>query len=403
VLAALVVAACGSNSKSSAGPNSGSSGNAPKGDPVVIGVVLSLTGPAASIGQSTLAGINVEVDRINAQGGMLGRPVKIETRDDGSDAQKAGLAGRELLNLPNIVAIVPSDLSTNALAILPLATEKKVLSVTPAVAPDVFDTSKFPYSFSITFPSKANTDAVLHLAKKEGKKAIGIVSTDDAAGHDFVNKVNDLAGSQGLNVVGSEVFSNTAKDVTAQLQQLRDKKADALVAYAPGTAIGVLMKGLENLAWDVDVLGTVATITGDVSKLVPSSVASQLKAVTSRVAARTSEKPPASVQEIIDAISKQPKVTSMVNAATGVDAIAAMNYAFKTAGSFDGPAATKAMEGMKGDSSIKPGTFFTYPSGPAFDATNHSPTNASFDTGFWAVVHVSDLVNGTLEGENFDY
>lgn len=398
----LAASACSSKSKTATGSNSGG-GSAPSGDPVVIGAVLSLTGPAASIGQSTLAGIKVEVDRINAQGGILHRPVKIETRDDGSDAQKAGLAGRELLSLPNLVAIVPSDLSTNALAILPLATEKKVLSVTPAVAASVFDPTKFPYSFSITFPTPANTEAVLRLAKKEGKKAIGIVSTDDAGGHDFVDNVTKLAGPLGLNIVGSEVFSNTAKDVTSQLQQLRDKKVDSLVIYAPGAAIGVLMTGLQDLGWKVDVLGTVAAITGDVSKLVPSSVASQLSAVTSRVAARTSEKPPPAVQEIIDAIAKQPDVTSMVNAATGVDAVAAMRYAFEHAGSFDGPAATKAMEGMKGDTSIKPGTFFTYPSGPAFDATHHSPTNANYSTGFWAVVHVSDLKNGTLEGENFDY
>lgn len=413
VLAGVVVASCGGDdpreeTSETTAADAGAGVESPDdveftGEPVTIGVVLPLTGVAGSIGTSTLAGIEAEVERVNAEGGILGSELRVEVRDDATDPQRGALAGRELMENPDIVAIVPSAISSIALAILPEATDKKLLAVTPALAPTVTDPASFPYSFGVTWSAAQNQAACVRRLVDLGVEKIGLIGSDDEAGRDFLSNSTAVAEDLDLEVVGQEAFPLDSKDVTANLQKLRDAGAEAVLTFPPGSSIGVVMGGMADLGWDVPVVGNAAAITGDVSELVPDSVADQLEAITTRLAARSDAERSDIEQERIDAILEQGDVTSMTNAATGVEAIAVMRYAFEKAGSFDGEAAAKALEGMSADMSIEKDTFFMFAaSSPGYDATHHRPDNANTDTGFWAVVRVSELIDGTLEGEPFD-
>jgi ABC-type branched-subunit amino acid transport system substrate-binding protein len=299
---------------------------------------------------------------------------------------------------------VPSAISSTALAILPEATKKRILSITPAVAPAVTDPAEFPYSFSVTFSSMHNEIAALTAAQKDGAQSIGLLAVDDETGRTFLDRAGEHAAEMGLDVVGSEAFPIDSRDVTANLQQLRDEGAEALVVYPPGATIGVLMSGVADLGWDVPIHGTAAAITGDIAELVPEASADQLEAITTRLAARFDEERSPTTKERLNAIIEQgEEVTSMTNAATGVEVIAVMKYAFEKAGEFDGAAATKALEGMAADPDIPEDTFFLFSnSHPGYDENNHRPDNADYTTGFWAKVWPSELIDGTLEGEPFD-
>jgi ABC-type branched-subunit amino acid transport system substrate-binding protein len=71
VLIAIAAAGCGSSAKS---------GTA-SGEPIVVGAPIPLTGPWAADGQSMQQGLQIAVDEINAKGGVLGRPLKLDVYD----------------------------------------------------------------------------------------------------------------------------------------------------------------------------------------------------------------------------------------------------------------------------------------------------------------------------------
>ena len=46
-------------------------------DPIKLGATLSITGPAAFLGEPELKTLQLYVDKVNAEGGLLGRPIEL--------------------------------------------------------------------------------------------------------------------------------------------------------------------------------------------------------------------------------------------------------------------------------------------------------------------------------------
>ena len=66
-------------------------------DPIRIGSVLSVTGPAAFLGEPELKTLQIYVEKTNAAGGLLGRPIELVSYDDGSDAARANSFTKRLI------------------------------------------------------------------------------------------------------------------------------------------------------------------------------------------------------------------------------------------------------------------------------------------------------------------
>jgi branched-chain amino acid transport system substrate-binding protein len=87
---ALVLVGCGSSKKSGAPKSTGGSasttspGGAPSGSPIKIGVSLSLSGDFSADGKAFQQGYQLWADEVNAKGGLLGRPVKLDIVSDAS-------------------------------------------------------------------------------------------------------------------------------------------------------------------------------------------------------------------------------------------------------------------------------------------------------------------------------
>jgi hypothetical protein len=74
----------------SPGESASGSAQAPSGDPITIGGSLVLTGPQAPFDEPGLRGANLAVEHINANGGILGRPVEFVNLDGKSDPPTVG-------------------------------------------------------------------------------------------------------------------------------------------------------------------------------------------------------------------------------------------------------------------------------------------------------------------------
>ncbi len=123
----LIVSACSSNDDTARGDsnatestatdaasteesNEGSSDDAPagaaSGEPIVVGNISSLTGgalfPEASIAAQAVFA------RVNAQGGINGRPLELIIEDDAGTPEGAANAGRKLVEQDNVVGMVAS-------------------------------------------------------------------------------------------------------------------------------------------------------------------------------------------------------------------------------------------------------------------------------------------------------
>ena len=395
-LAVVVTAACSSSSgggSAAAGSSSGGSGTT-----FQIAGVLPLTGAFGAVGTTLLAGMNAQAELLNKQGGILGRPIKINIKDSASDTQQAVSAMRAVLANPSGVdAVVAEATSSLNAAVMPIVTPTGIISVTSASGQAAFSASDFTFGSTPQDESAAELQAI----KSLGLSKLGIIGTDDDTGKADAKDLTALAPKYGLTVVDTELFDPAGNDYTAQLQKLRAAGAQTLAGNLKGTPIGVLSNGLANIGWStVKVVGDVGWGSSPLSTLVPKGVQPQVMWAGALGATRIGGKLTASQQQFIQAIKNtNGTLESLTASAVGADMITALQYAFDKAGSINQAAAVKAMNGMQNDpaAATLPWQFFVG-QGPKFSATVHDSSNINPALQF-ALDVIGSPVDGTFAGK----
>lgn len=85
----------------------GASAETPSGQPILVGLIAGTTGAYGTTGQQTVQGAQVAVDKLNSDGGVLGRPVKLEWYNDNASGTLSGELFKKLVS-EGAVAIVGS-------------------------------------------------------------------------------------------------------------------------------------------------------------------------------------------------------------------------------------------------------------------------------------------------------
>src|SRR5512145_3527260 len=95
-------------------------------DPIKIGSVLSVTGPAAFLGDPELKTLQMYVEDINKKGGLLGRPLELVHYDDGSDAGKANGFTKRLIDDDKVDILVGGTTTGATMSAAPLVDKASI-------------------------------------------------------------------------------------------------------------------------------------------------------------------------------------------------------------------------------------------------------------------------------------
>jgi len=199
-------------------------------DEVVVGTIQDLSGPVALIGSHFRNGMQMRFDEINAEGGINGRKIRMVVEDSGWDTKKAVLAARKLLDSDKIFALVNVLGSSIAIATIPLALEKNVLSLFPGAPVPAGYEPLHRLKFAIDMPYERQTPiGVKYLAKQNGHKRIGIVYQDDDFGKDVLAGLEIALKDLGQTLCEKTSFKRGSTDFSSQVQKLREAKCDLVV------------------------------------------------------------------------------------------------------------------------------------------------------------------------------
>ncbi len=213
-------------------------GTAFANEPIRIGAVFSVTGPAAFLGEPERNTAKMMEEEINKAGGLLGRKVEVVVYDDESDATKAVTAVDRLIKKDKVVAIIGPSTSGNTLAIIPKVEEAKIPLISCAAAKKINLPVK-RYVFKTAQSDAIFVKKIYQHAKKNGWTKVALLSASDAYGSAGREDLKELAGQFGITVVGDEVFGPKDTDMTAQLTKIKGTAAQAIVCWGtnPGPAV----------------------------------------------------------------------------------------------------------------------------------------------------------------------
>jgi len=238
----VVVSGCGEG-------NTGGHGDTDK-EPYVIGAVLSLTGAQAGLGQPEKNAVDMEVERINAGGGIDGHPLEVIIEDDASDVDQAVAATTKLIEQDEVLAIVGSTGTGQSMA---MRTEIDAAGIPQvSLAGGSVVTSEFdPLVFQTTWTAKLVGPLLLQYLKDEGFTKIGLITEDTGFGKDGKAFINEHAAEYGLTVVSDQVFKSADTDMTGQLTVMKSAGAEVVAMWASVSAASIVPKNMAQLNWDV--------------------------------------------------------------------------------------------------------------------------------------------------------
>ncbi|MFC0527724.1 ABC transporter substrate-binding protein [Phytohabitans kaempferiae] len=373
----------------------GDDGGSGSSDPFRIGAVAPLSGPYAAIGTGVKEGLELGAEEVNANGGILGRQVEVQTLDSAGDPARGLAAAQQLVERDKVDFVYPDAFPNVVLAILQYTSARNVLTVTAGATPAITEIDKYPFSFSIGAPFNAYDEQMAAQFKAINATDIGLLVTDDTSGTAFTAVWEKDFPAAGLNIKAVERYSPTATDVTATLQRLRGAGIQAIAFYGAGTQTSAVMQGIEALGWDVPVVAQTASVTGDLATLIPAAVQDQFRAVALRILGRsTPDAVDATFQPFTGKLKSAGPIVSLVGSAVSRDIVLLLKWAYEKAGSTDSAAVRTALEST---GASPPDLDLLASPVPAFSATVHNMSATRFPPELLTVIKPSKPLDGTYE------
>lgn len=243
----LLVAACGgddddagdgSDGNTPEGSESSVSGSAPAGKPIIIGMDEDSTGPGASY--STIAGDTVRdaIDELNANGGVLGRPLELVVENDESDPTKAPSIIRKLIDRGSKILILQSAGAAVEQA-KPVVQQAGIVSIAPtSISQSVAEPPDADYTYVLANPISDFVEVFCGAFEAGEIEKLAVLS-DDTPTIDGVNQLL-LPGLKDCVDVVEEKAPVDAADLNAQVARLRDEDPDAVLVSSVGGNFEVL-------------------------------------------------------------------------------------------------------------------------------------------------------------------
>lgn len=253
--AALVLAGCSSASEAE---SSGELVGTGSGDtctieaPVTLGAALSLTGGAASYGESQKKGIELALKELNEKGGI---EYKVAIEDDGSEPRQA-ISVMEDLVKKGASGVLGPTLSNTAFQAMPVAQDAgmPVMGIS-TTASGVTDMGDYVFRDSLT-EAQVIPQTIEAAVEANGiKKVVVMYSNDDAFTESGYEVMKDALEDQGIEVLETLKFSAKDTDFRSLLTAAQAENPDALVVSALIEAAIPLVTQAREAGFDAPIVG----------------------------------------------------------------------------------------------------------------------------------------------------
>ncbi|RQS26353.1 branched-chain amino acid ABC transporter substrate-binding protein [Burkholderia sp. Bp8992] len=226
---------------------------------VKIGVTLSATGPAASLGipeKNTIALLPKEI---------AGKSVQYIVLDDASDTSRAVQNVRKLIDEDHVDAIIGSSVTPNSLAMLDPVSQGKTPTISLAASAQIIAPmdAKRAWMFKVPQNDQLMADAIAGYMAKHGVKTVGFIGFADAYGDSWYKTFDAAAAKNGLKLVSNERFNRTDASVMGQVLKLMGSNPDAVLIAGSGTPAALPAKTLKERGYKGKVYQTHGVANND--------------------------------------------------------------------------------------------------------------------------------------------
>jgi branched-chain amino acid transport system substrate-binding protein len=221
-----------------------------------IGAVLSLSGPAAPLGQPEQRALMLLEENINENGGIEGRQVIFLIEDDESEPSKASTATTKLINQENVSAVAGSSTTGATLAMAPVCEKAMIPLVCCAAGTKITDPVQ-PYVFR-TPPtdSMAIEKALTYIQEDLEVTKVAVLHDANAFGTGGADEVEQKAPDYDLEIVARESYGSTDTNMVGQLTKIQQTDAEVIVVWGTNPGPASIAKNMQELGMTMPYVGS---------------------------------------------------------------------------------------------------------------------------------------------------
>jgi branched-chain amino acid transport system substrate-binding protein len=198
---------------------------------ITVGVVVSATGPAASLGipeKNTVALLPKTI---------AGQKVNYIVLDDASDTTTAVTDTRKLISEDKADVVVGSTITPNSLAMIDVAAEGETPMISMAASARIVDTGnpKVKWVFKTPQNDIQMSTAIVENMLNNNVHTVAFIGFADAYGEGWYQEFSKIAEVRHLQIVANERFNRRDTSVTGQVLKVLAAKPDAVLIAGAGT------------------------------------------------------------------------------------------------------------------------------------------------------------------------
>jgi ABC-type branched-subunit amino acid transport system substrate-binding protein len=196
---------------------------------VVVGQFAPMSGPAAQLGLRLQVGIQAYFSAINAQGGVNGRKLRLVSRDDGYEPDKAAAAAKALIRDDKVFALIGAVGTPTGLAALPVFTAEKVPMIGMFTGAQGLREPFNRYVFHLRASYFGETERIVQHLTTLGIKKIAVFYQNDAYGKAGLEGVTRALERRSLKPTALATVERNTVDVSAAIRTIIPAQPEAVV------------------------------------------------------------------------------------------------------------------------------------------------------------------------------
>lgn len=199
---------------------------------VTIGASAPMTGPRALLGKYFKQGVDMAVEEINAEGGVLGQPLSVSFEDDQADNPNAAInAMSKLKEVGKVPVVLGPHFSVAQLATMKTYCDGSMISITGASGVPVTQQG-CDFVIRIRGDDNLQAQALVAYALEHLKTTkIGVISIHDDFGKGGAECVVAALKDKGITPVANESHNAGDTDFSAQLSRLSSAGAELVIMW----------------------------------------------------------------------------------------------------------------------------------------------------------------------------
>ncbi|KWR89111.1 ABC transporter substrate-binding protein [Cupriavidus sp. IDO] len=209
-----------------------------------IGQSAGVTGPVAGSVKEQIAGAQVYLKTVNANGGVGGRRIELVTYDDGFDAKRTPDNVRKLIQDDKVFALFMVRGTPQNESILPIIAAEKVPLVAPLTGAITLHRPVNRYVFNVRAKYQDEVARAINHLSTSGMSRIAIFYASDGFGQDVFEGFSTALQARGTQPAASANFVRPMGDISQGVASVSKAKPQAVLVIGSGSEAARIIREL---------------------------------------------------------------------------------------------------------------------------------------------------------------